>query len=211
MVEHVRAGPGRAEAASRTWHQQLRQLPGRTAPSSSRRAATTATSSATASCSTSKRTTWCSSAARRRQLDPVPRRDRRLQRQDRARTTARRATPRARRSTAPTTASRSRGRTPGRCIEKLNGGPMPEVKFFHMATSTIAGRTVRALRHGMAGAPGLEIWGPVRRARGDPRRDRRRRQGVRPQGRSARAPMPPTRSNRAGSPRRCRPSTPARR
>ena len=24
----------------------------------------------------------------------------------------------------------------------------------------IAGRKVRALRHGMAGAPGLEIWGP---------------------------------------------------
>jgi vanillate/3-O-methylgallate O-demethylase len=24
----------------------------------------------------------------------------------------------------------------------------------------IGGRTVRALRHGMAGAPGLEIWGP---------------------------------------------------
>ena len=45
-------------------------------------------------------------------------------------------------------------------IEKLNGGPMPEVKFFHMGTMNLAGRKVRTLRHGMAGAPGLEIWGP---------------------------------------------------
>src|SRR5437764_8534641 len=29
-----------------------------------------------------------------------------------------------------------------------------------METITIAGRKVRALRHGMAGAPGLEVWGP---------------------------------------------------
>ena len=45
-------------------------------------------------------------------------------------------------------------------IEKLNGGPFPDIKFFHMDAITIAGRKVRALRHGMAGAPGLEIWGP---------------------------------------------------
>jgi vanillate/3-O-methylgallate O-demethylase len=29
-----------------------------------------------------------------------------------------------------------------------------------MATMNIAGETIRTLRHGMAGAPGLEIWGP---------------------------------------------------
>ena len=29
-----------------------------------------------------------------------------------------------------------------------------------MSTMKIAGQTVRTLRHGMAGAPGLEIWGP---------------------------------------------------
>ena len=29
-----------------------------------------------------------------------------------------------------------------------------------MSTMTIDGTTVRTLRHGMAGAPGLEIWGP---------------------------------------------------
>jgi vanillate/3-O-methylgallate O-demethylase len=45
-------------------------------------------------------------------------------------------------------------------IGKLNGGPFPDIKFFHMAAIKIAGRKVRALRHGMAGAPGLEIWGP---------------------------------------------------
>jgi vanillate/3-O-methylgallate O-demethylase len=45
-------------------------------------------------------------------------------------------------------------------IEKLNGGPIPEIKFFNMGHINIAGRKVRALRHGMAGAPGLEIWGP---------------------------------------------------
>jgi vanillate/3-O-methylgallate O-demethylase len=45
-------------------------------------------------------------------------------------------------------------------IEKLNGGPFPDIKFFHMDQISIAGRKVRALRHGMAGAPGLEVWGP---------------------------------------------------
>ena len=50
-------------------------------------------------------------------------------------------------------------------IEELNGGPMPDIKFFNMGYINIAGRQVRALRHGMAGAPGLEIWGPY--AEGD--------------------------------------------
>src|SRR6188508_3510166 len=54
-------------------------------------------------------------------------------------------------------------------IEKLNGGPVPELKFFNMATMKIAGQTVRTLRHGMAGAPGLEIWGPY--AEGEKIRD----------------------------------------
>jgi vanillate/3-O-methylgallate O-demethylase len=45
-------------------------------------------------------------------------------------------------------------------ITKLNGGPFPDIKFFRMDEITIAGRKVRALRHGMAGEPGLEIWGP---------------------------------------------------
>ena len=45
-------------------------------------------------------------------------------------------------------------------LAKLNGGPLPDIKFFNMGFINIAGRKVRALRHGMAGAPGLEIWGP---------------------------------------------------
>jgi vanillate/3-O-methylgallate O-demethylase len=45
-------------------------------------------------------------------------------------------------------------------LDKLNGGPIPDVKFFRMDYITINGRKVRALRHGMAGEPGLEIWGP---------------------------------------------------
>jgi len=45
-------------------------------------------------------------------------------------------------------------------LEKLNGGPFAEIKFFNMGTISINGRKVRALRHGMAGAPGLEVWGP---------------------------------------------------
>ncbi|HWK14575.1 MAG TPA: aminomethyl transferase family protein [Rhizobiaceae bacterium] len=45
-------------------------------------------------------------------------------------------------------------------MEAIIGGPVPEVKFFHMANMTIGGRPVAALRHGMAGQPGFEIFGP---------------------------------------------------
>src|ERR1700730_18085556 len=56
-----------------------------------------------------------------------------------------------------------------RTLEKLNGGPLPDVKFFTMDAINIKGRKVRALRHGMAGAPGLEGLGPY--AEGDEIRD----------------------------------------
>ena len=52
------------------------------------------------------------------------------------------------------------GPNAGKLLNKLNGTAVPEIKFFNMGEITIAGRKVRALRHGMAGAPGLEIWGP---------------------------------------------------
>jgi len=52
------------------------------------------------------------------------------------------------------------GPNAAKVLERLNGGPIPDVKFFHMDEITINGRKVRALRHGMAGAPGLEVWGP---------------------------------------------------
>jgi vanillate/3-O-methylgallate O-demethylase len=45
-------------------------------------------------------------------------------------------------------------------IEKLNGGPVPDIKFFHIGSIGVQGRQVPALHHGMAGEPGLEIWGP---------------------------------------------------
>jgi len=45
-------------------------------------------------------------------------------------------------------------------LERLNGGPLPDVKFFNFDYINIKGRKVRALRHGMAGEPGLEIFGP---------------------------------------------------
>jgi glycine cleavage system aminomethyltransferase T len=45
-------------------------------------------------------------------------------------------------------------------IEKVTGAPVPAVKFFNMTTFTIAGCNVRALRHGMVGQPGFELFGP---------------------------------------------------
>jgi vanillate/3-O-methylgallate O-demethylase len=45
-------------------------------------------------------------------------------------------------------------------FEQMNGGPIPKVKFFHVDRINIGSRKVQALRHGMAGAPGLEVWGP---------------------------------------------------
>ena len=45
-------------------------------------------------------------------------------------------------------------------IEKLNGGPLEQLKFFRMAEMNLGGMRVRTLRHGMAGEPGLELWGP---------------------------------------------------
>lgn len=44
-------------------------------------------------------------------------------------------------------------------MNKLIGGPPPEVKFFHIADFTIAGKAVKGLRHGMAGQPGFEFYG----------------------------------------------------
>jgi vanillate/3-O-methylgallate O-demethylase len=45
-------------------------------------------------------------------------------------------------------------------IRDVLGEEPPTVKFFHGARFTIAGRTVRALRHGMAAEPGFEFVGP---------------------------------------------------
>ncbi|MBC6403549.1 MAG: aminomethyl transferase family protein [Hyphomonadaceae bacterium] len=45
-------------------------------------------------------------------------------------------------------------------LEQVNGGPITGFKFFGMGNINVAGRRVRALRHGMAGAAGLELFGP---------------------------------------------------
>ncbi|BDZ46209.1 vanillate/3-O-methylgallate O-demethylase [Naasia aerilata] len=45
-------------------------------------------------------------------------------------------------------------------LEKVNGGPIEQAKFFRMGWMTIDGIRVRTLRHGVAGQPGLELWGP---------------------------------------------------
>ena len=45
-------------------------------------------------------------------------------------------------------------------IEKALGTTPPDLKFFNLTTVGIAGKTVRALRHGMAGQPGFEFFGP---------------------------------------------------
>ena len=45
-------------------------------------------------------------------------------------------------------------------VEKALGAKPPELKFFNMTTVTIGGREVHALRHGMAGQPGWELFGP---------------------------------------------------
>lgn len=45
-------------------------------------------------------------------------------------------------------------------VGEVLGSPPPEVRFFNMTTVDIAGIPVRALRHGMVGQPGFELFGP---------------------------------------------------
>jgi glycine cleavage system aminomethyltransferase T len=52
------------------------------------------------------------------------------------------------------------GPTAAALVEQVSGAPAPAVKFFQMAGFTIAGKQVRGLRHGMAGQPGFELFGP---------------------------------------------------
>ena len=44
-------------------------------------------------------------------------------------------------------------------MEKVTGKPAPDIKFFNMEVFRIKGRDVRALRHGMVGQPGWELFG----------------------------------------------------
>ena len=52
------------------------------------------------------------------------------------------------------------GPTAPEVLERAIGGRLPEIKFFNLGELSIAGRRVRALHHGMSGAPGLELFGP---------------------------------------------------
>jgi vanillate/3-O-methylgallate O-demethylase len=45
-------------------------------------------------------------------------------------------------------------------MEKVMGKSAPDIRFFNMDVVTIVGRDVRALRHGMVGQPGWELFGP---------------------------------------------------
>jgi vanillate/3-O-methylgallate O-demethylase len=47
-----------------------------------------------------------------------------------------------------------------KAMEKVSGKPAPDIKFFNMDVFKIAGRDVHALRHGMVGQPGWELFGP---------------------------------------------------
>jgi glycine cleavage system aminomethyltransferase T len=45
-------------------------------------------------------------------------------------------------------------------MEQVTGQPAPDIPFFNIGAFTIAGHTVQALRHGMVGQPGWELFGP---------------------------------------------------
>ncbi|WP_367992726.1 hypothetical protein [Nocardioides eburneus] len=45
-------------------------------------------------------------------------------------------------------------------MEKLIGRATPDLKFFHIGDFEIAGHRLQGLRHGMAGQPGFEFYGP---------------------------------------------------
>jgi vanillate/3-O-methylgallate O-demethylase len=45
-------------------------------------------------------------------------------------------------------------------MREVTDNTLPDIKFFDIGEFKIAGHTVRALRHGMAGEPGYEIYGP---------------------------------------------------
>lgn len=45
-------------------------------------------------------------------------------------------------------------------MNDVTDGKLPDIKFFSIGEFEIAGHTVRALRHGMAGTPGFEVYGP---------------------------------------------------
>jgi len=58
------------------------------------------------------------------------------------------------------------GPTAGPIYEKANGGPLPEIPFFHMGRFKIGEHEVTALNHRMSGFPGYEFFGPYEELEG---------------------------------------------
>ena len=110
------------------------------------------------------------------QLGAVPRRDRRLRRRARAGRARRRQPDRPRKLYR----FQVQGPTALEVLEKANGGPLPEIKFFNLGEFTIAGHAgARAApRHVRRARP--RAVRPVGGGRGRPGRARRGRRGVRP-------------------------------
>ena len=52
------------------------------------------------------------------------------------------------------------GPNAAKVMQAATGKPMPAIKFFQMSTVEVGGCKVRALRHGMVGQPGWELFGP---------------------------------------------------
>jgi vanillate/3-O-methylgallate O-demethylase len=51
-------------------------------------------------------------------------------------------------------------------LEKVNGGPLPEIPFFRIGRFKVGSYEVTALNHRMSGFPGLEFWGPYEECEG---------------------------------------------
>jgi len=46
-------------------------------------------------------------------------------------------------------------------LDKVNGGPLPDIPFFSMGKFKVGNYDVTALNHRMSGFPGLEFWAPM--------------------------------------------------
>ncbi len=53
-----------------------------------------------------------------------------------------------------------------RILEKVNGGPLPEIPLFRMTGLKVGKYEATALNHRMSGFPGLEFWGPMAEVEG---------------------------------------------
>ena len=173
--------PGRAQADLRHRDQQLRELPGQHAPSSTCRRTPDGHVIGDGILFHSAEDEFVFvGRAPGGELAAVPRRDRRLQRRDRARTTARRRGRWARPVDAQVLALPDPG------PERVAGDREAQRRPARAAQVLPHGRDEHRRQQGPHAAPrhgrraGPRDLGPVRGARRGPRRDRRGRQGVRP-------------------------------